>query len=74
MIERTQVVYLDSPESARFVSVSPTGSAQYLVYGSTSSLLPSSLDQVLKNQVLVLGERIDDLLPFGGTAAGESAA
>jgi len=74
MIEHIQLVYLDSSESARFVNVAQTSSAQYVVYGSTSSLLPSSFDQILKNHVMVLGDRIDDMQPFGGGSAGESAA
>lgn len=74
MTDNIEIVYLETAESARFVSVSPSSSAQYVVYNSTSSLLPSSFDQVLKNQVMVLGGRIEDLQPFGGGYSSEGAA
>jgi len=66
MIENVQVIYLEPPESARFVNMLPTTAAQYVLYSSTSSLLPSSFDQVLKNHVLPVGSDLDSIYqPFG---------
>ena len=73
MNESVQVVYLEPPESARYVVPTPN-SAQYVVYGSSSSLLPSSFDQVLKNHVLVVGGHIEDLQPFSGAPAADFGA
>jgi len=66
MIENVQVIYLEPPESARFVNMLPTTAAQYVLYSSTSSLLPSSFDQVLKNHVLPVGGDLGSIYqPFG---------
>jgi hypothetical protein len=74
MIENVEIVYLQPPESARFVNISPSSSAQYVVYSTSTSLLPSSYDQVLKNNVLLMGVPADSLQPFGPSAADESEA
>ena len=74
MIESVQVVYLQPPESARFVNVSPSSSAQYVVYSTSTSLLPSSYDQVLKNNVLLMGTPAESFQPFGPSAAVEGDA
>lgn len=55
MTENVELVYIEPPESARFVNIAPTTAAQYVLYTSTTSLLPSSYDQVLKNHSLPLG-------------------
>ena len=74
MTENIELVYLEPPESARYVNVSPSSSARYVVYTSTTTVLPSSYDQVLKNQVLLAGGRIEDMQPFGAGPSGDSAA
>jgi hypothetical protein len=74
MTENVEVVYLEPPESARYVNVSPSSSARYVVYTSTTTVLPSSYDQILKNHVLLAGGRIEDLQPFGAAPSAESAA
>jgi hypothetical protein len=55
MTDNIEIVYLEPPESACFLNMLPITAAQYVVYSSTSSLLPSSFDQVLKNHVLPVG-------------------
>ncbi|MHB1320453.1 MAG: hypothetical protein ACYCY0_02650 [Acidithiobacillus ferrivorans] len=55
MIENVEIVYLEPPESARFLNMLPTTAAQYMLYSSSSSLIPNSFDQVLKNHVLPVG-------------------
>lgn len=74
MTEHLEVVYLRPSESTQFVSVSPSSSATYVVYTTTTTVLPSSYDQVLKNNVLVQGTHIDDMHPFGSSPSAESAA
>ena len=74
MTENVEVVYLEPPESARYVNVSPSSSARYVVYTSATTLLPSSYDQILKNRVLIAGDRIEDLQPFGAGSSAEGAA
>lgn len=74
MTENIEIVRLQPPESARFVNVSPSSSAQYLVYTTSTSLLPCSYDQVLKNNVLLMGIPAESLQPFGPSAANESNA
>lgn len=74
MIENVEVVYLQPAESARFVNISPSSSAQYVVYNTSTSLLPSSYDQVLKNNVLLMGVPTESLQPFGPSAVGERDA
>lgn len=74
MTENVEIVYLQPPESARFVNVSPSTSAQYLVYTTSTSLLPSSYDQVLKNNVLPSGVPAESFRPFGPSAATEGDA
>lgn len=69
MTERVEVIYLEPPESARFLSVQQTTSAQYVLYSSTSSLLPSSYDQVIKNHVLPVDSNPGSTyLPFGSSS------
>lgn len=74
MIENVEVVYLETADSARFVNISPTSSAQYVVYTTSTSLLPSSYDQVLKNNVLLMGVPTEGFQPFGPSAVGERDA
>lgn len=73
MSEHCEVVYLRRPESAQYVNISPSSSAAYVVYTTTTTVLPSSYDQVLKNNVLVQGKHIDDMYPFGTSPSDESA-
>ncbi len=54
MIEQPEVVYLQPPESVRFLTMLPSTSAQYLLYSTTGAVPPGSFDQVLKNHVLPL--------------------
>lgn len=54
MIEQPEVVYLQPPESVRFLTMLPSTSAQYLLYSTTSAVPSGSFDQVLKNNVLPL--------------------
>lgn len=66
MTENIQVVYLEPPESARFLNMVPTTAAQYVLYSSTSSVMPSSFDQVHKNHVLPVGDNLGSIFrPFG---------
>lgn len=66
MTENVKVVVLEAPESARFLNVLPTTSARYVLYSSTSSLVPSSYDQVLKNHILPVGGDMGSVFqPFG---------
>jgi hypothetical protein len=74
MIENIEVVYLHPPESALFVNISPSSSAQYVVYSTSTSLLPCSYDQVLKNNVLPMGVPTESVQPFGPAAADRSDA
>ncbi|MCM8580412.1 hypothetical protein [Accumulibacter sp.] len=68
MIENVEIVYLEPPESARFLNMLPTTSAQYMLYCSSSSLIPSSFDQVLKNNVLPVGSDSEQFYkPIGVT-------
>lgn len=52
MINNIEIIYLEPPESSRFVSMVSTTATQYMLYSSSSSLLPNSLDQIIKNNVL----------------------
>jgi hypothetical protein len=52
MTENFEVVFDEPPESARFVTATPSSAARYVVYSSSTSLLPASYDQVMKNQVV----------------------
>lgn len=52
MINNIETIYLESPESSRFVSMVSTTATQYMLYNSSSSLLPNSLDQIIKNNIL----------------------
>lgn len=69
MIENIQVVYLEPPESARFLNMVPTTAAQYVLYSSTSSVVPGSFDQVHKNHILPVGGDLGSIYrPFGPSA------
>ena len=66
MTENVKIVHLERPESARFLNMLATTAAQYVLYNSTSSLLPSSYDQVLKNHVLPITDDLGTIYqPFG---------
>lgn len=66
MTEQPEVIYLLPPESARFVNVVPSTSAQYVLFTSASAVIPSSLDQILKNHALPVDAHLDTIYhPFG---------
>lgn len=67
------IIYLEPPETARYVQVAPS-SAQYLVYTSNSSVLPCSFDQVQKNNVLIAGSGASNFNVFGPSSAALSDA
>lgn len=71
MTEHVELVYLVPSESTQFVSVCQTTAAQYLVYTTSSSLVPNSFDQVLKDHVVPSGSQITPTSHLFGTAAEE---
>ena len=56
MIEDIEIIYIDPPESARFINMTPTTATQYMLYSSSSSVIPNSYDQVMKNHIVPVGD------------------
>lgn len=48
-----EVVYLEVPPSARFLSCGPSRSASYVSYEQPSAVILDSLDQIMKNHTVV---------------------
>lgn len=71
MVEQLEVVYLEPPESARFLTTLQSTSAQYLLYSTTGAVPPGSFDQVLKNNVLPVGNAPSVLYqPYAASSEG----
>jgi hypothetical protein len=71
MTEQPKVVHLLPPESARFVNVLPSTSAQYVLYTTVSAVMPDAFDQVLKNHTLPVGADLGTIYqPFGPVSEG----
>ena len=54
MDENCEIVYLETPETSRYVSGVQSTATQYLLYSTSTSLVPSSLDQIMKNHALIV--------------------
>ena len=48
-----EVVYIDAPPSARFVSDNLSLSARYVSYEQPSAVILDSLDQIMKNHTVI---------------------
>lgn len=48
-----EVVYIEAPPSARFVSDSLSLSARYVSYEQPSAVISDSLDQIMKNHTVI---------------------
>jgi hypothetical protein len=48
-----EVVYLEAPPSARFVSAGSSLSARYVSYEQPTAVILDSLDQIMKNHTVV---------------------
>ena len=71
MIEQPEVVYIQPPESVRFLTTLPSTSAQYLLYSTTGAVPPGSFDQVLKNNVLPVGSAPSvEFQPYAASSEG----
>lgn len=53
MKTEAEVVYLEVPPSACFLSGSPSLSARYVSYEQASAVILDSLDQIMKNHTIV---------------------
>ncbi|MEY2151093.1 hypothetical protein AB7849_09260 [Rhodanobacter sp. 115] len=53
MKTEAEVVYIEAPASARFVSDSPSSSARYVSYEQPSAVILDSLDQIMKNHTVM---------------------
>lgn len=62
MDKEQKIVILEKPETANFIVYGQGTSSQYITYRSDNSLVPSSLDQIIKNKVLVSFPESKDFL------------
>lgn len=54
MIEPSQIIYIEPAESAKYVSYEARSAAMYVNYTTRTSVEPASLDQIIKNNVIVV--------------------
>jgi len=53
MMNKQEIVLLQPPESANFIVYRQSTSSDFIPYQHSDSLIPSSLDQVMKNGIII---------------------
>jgi hypothetical protein len=53
MMNKQEIVLLQPPESANFIVYRQSASSDFIQYQNSDSLIPSSLDQVMKNGIII---------------------
>lgn len=64
-----EVVYIDAPPSARFVSDNLSLSARYVSYEQPSAVILDSLDQIMKNHTVIRTDSVNVDWVVGDSAA-----
>lgn len=57
------LVQLERPETSTYIKYPNATSSQYLLYSSSGSLIPDSLDQVMKNSMIYSPETVCEEVP-----------
>ena len=53
MMNKQEIVLLQPPETAKFIVYRQSTSSDFIQYQNSDSLIPSSLDQVMKNGIII---------------------
>lgn len=53
MHKKTDIDILEEPETSKFVVYYQSSTAQYVNYINDGSLIPSSFDQIMKNNIII---------------------
>lgn len=57
-----RIIVMEKPESSNFIVYRQSTSSQYITFKNDSSVDPSSLDQLMKNKVIVFTPVYKDFL------------
>jgi hypothetical protein len=58
MINKKDIVFLQPLESARYIIYSQSTSSDFIQYQNSDSLIPSSLDQIIKNNIIIYDDKV----------------
>ncbi len=56
------IIVLEKPDTSKFVVYGQSTTSQYITYTNSSSLIPSSFDQIMKNNTIILVTEEVDLM------------
>jgi len=56
------IVVLEKPDTSNFIVYGQNTSSQYITYKNDNSLVPSSLDQIMKNNIVVFVPESKELI------------